>query len=116
PGLFANAWFALQLWNLLPASRMRHAARTAVVLFTLLVVVAPLSQVGKDVRKIREFAADCRVQQANAVRYLVTGDPAALDVGEFELPYPDAAKLKAQLDDPKLRAILPVKVDPSVSG
>ncbi len=116
PGLFANAWFALQLWNLLPASRMRHAARTAVVLFALLVVVAPLSQVVKDVRKIREFAADCRVQQANAVRYLVTGDPAALDVGEFELPYPDAAKLKAQLDDPKLRAILPVKADPSVSG
>jgi hypothetical protein len=111
PGLFGTAWFALQLWGLLPPSRMRAAARTAVVLFSLVVVVAPLTQVGKDFRRIRTFAADCRLQQENAIRYLVTGDPAALDVGEFELPYPDAAKLKAQLDDPRLRKILPVKLD-----
>ncbi len=70
--------------------------------------MAPLSQVGKDFQRIREFAAACRLQQENVIRYLVTGDPAALQVGEFELPYPDAGKLKAQLDDPKLRAILPV--------
>lgn len=116
PGLFGNAWFALQLWGLMPRSQMRVVARTAVVVFSLLVVVAPLGQAGKDFRKIRTFAAESRLQQENAIRYLVTGDPAALDVGEFELPYPDAAKLKAQLDDPRLRRILPVTLEDPVPG
>ncbi len=111
PGLFGNAWFALQLWGLLPRSGLRSAARAAVVVFALVAVGAPLSQVGKDFRRIQTFAAESRLQQENATRYLVTGDPAALDVGERELPYPDAAKLKAQLDDPKLRQILPVKLE-----
>ncbi len=115
PGVFGNAWFALQLWGLLPRSGLRSAARAAVVMFALVVVGAPLSQVGKDFRRIRAFAAESRVQQDNATRYLVTGDPAALQVGERELPYPDAAKLKAQLDDPRLRRILPVKLEASAS-
>lgn len=110
PGVFANAWFAIQLWGLLPApSRLRTVARTAVVLFALLLVYSLLGRVGKDVAKIQQFAVATRIQQENVLRYLASGDPAALDVGEFELPYPDAARLKSLLDDPLLRQTLPVQ-------
>ncbi|MCC7634070.1 hypothetical protein [Stenotrophomonas rhizophila] len=109
PGLFANAWFAIQLWCVVPTpSRMRTAARTAAVAFALLLVGALLGQVSKDMGKIQKFSAACRLQQENVVRYLTSGDPEALKVGEFELPYPDAARLKAQLDDPAIRQALPV--------
>ena len=109
PGLFANAWFAIQLWGLSPAaSQMRTAARTVASAFALLFVGALLGQIPKDIGKIQTFSAACRLQQENVVRYLASGDPKALEVGDFELPYPDAGRLKSQLDDPAIGRALPV--------
>jgi hypothetical protein len=108
PGLFANAWFAIQLWGLLPvASRLRTASRAVAVLFAVLVAYPLLARTGKDVEQMREFTAATRVQQHNVQRYLATGEPSMLQVGEFELPYPDPARLKVYLDDPALRRALP---------
>jgi hypothetical protein len=114
PGLVGNAWFALQLWGLLPSpSPRRIAARSVAVLFALLLVGGTLSQVSKDFRRMKEFNAACRLQQENVVRYLTSGDPKALEVGYFELPYPDATHLKRHLDDPALRRILPATIHAS---
>lgn len=108
PGLFANAWFAIQLWGLLPvASRLRTASRTVAVLFALLVAYPLLGRIGKDVETMREFKSATLVQQENVQRYLATGEPSMLQVGEFELPYPDPVRLKVYLDDPALRRVLP---------
>lgn len=111
PGLVGNAWFALQLWGLLPGrSPRRIALRSVAVLFALLLLGGTLSQVSKDFRRMKEFNAASRLQQENVVRYLTSGDPKALDVGYFELPYPDADQLKRHLDDPAVRRILPAAI------
>jgi len=117
PGVVGNAWFALQLWGLLPTpSPRRIAARSVVVLFALLFAGGSLSQVSKDIKRAKAFKVASELQQANVVRYLASGDPKALEVGDFELPYPDAEQLKRHLDHPDLRRILPAVVREQVSS
>lgn len=112
PGVFANAWFAVQLWGLVPAhSRLRTVTRTAAVLFALLIVYSLLGRISKDVARMQQFVGVARVQQENVLRYLRTGDPRALQVGQYEIPYPDAAGLQGFLDDPVIRRALPVEAD-----
>jgi hypothetical protein len=116
PGVVGNAWFALQLWGLVPVHSIRRTlARVVAVLFGLLLIGGTLSEVSKDFRRINAFTAACRLQQDNVAKYLRTGDPSALNVGEFELPYPDAGQLKRHLDNPALRPILPIarEADPA---
>lgn len=109
PGLFANAWFAIQLWGLASKGpRLRTARRTAVLLFALVVAYPLLGRIGKDVAKLQHFSAAARLQQDNVRRYLAGADLRAPQAGEFELPYPDTNRLKSYLDDPVLRRILPV--------
>lgn len=110
PGLVANAWFALRLFQASPRRPLRAAAALLASGFGGALVG------GLGLRTPGDWAAmvgrhDAAVlQQRNVARYLATRDPAALTVAPFEIPYPVAGRLQGLLDDPTILAMLPPSV------
>jgi hypothetical protein len=126
-GVVANAWFALRALDdrrAAAASAMPQDANTPHRLVVALLVSAPLLAGGALVRQapadlgaLRLHSRLAQVQSGNVRAFVRDGDPARLDVGTFEIPYPDAARLRKLLEQPGLRAALPWNlVDPRTDG
>ena len=65
-------------------------------------------------RDIRTKIAESEEQERRVRAYLRDGDPKVLfDAGPMEIPYPDAARLQAFLDDPTIRSFLPAGFVPA---
>lgn len=107
PGLFANAWFALRLIGWVPRPARLRAAALVVTAGFFVTFLGGLGARTKDDWRAMQGRHDAtELQSRNATRYLNTGDPAALDVAFFELPYPSADRLRSLLDDPTIRSLL----------
>ncbi|AWH52177.1 hypothetical protein C1924_02725 [Stenotrophomonas sp. ESTM1D_MKCIP4_1] len=115
PGLFGNAWFAVQLVRTMarpPAVRV--GAVLVAGLFAVTFTAGMLHRIPADMAMVRERAEFAQIQQRNVLRYLTSNDPSALQVEYQHIPYPNAERLKALLDDPALRGALFVEVVPAV--
>ena len=65
-------------------------------------------------RDIQMKIAESKEQERRVRAYLRDGDPKVLfDAGPMEIPYPDAARLQAFLDDPTIRSFLPAGFVPA---
>lgn len=114
PGLFGNAWFALQLLRtVVRPSAVRTGAALVAAAFAVTFTAGMLRHVPADMATVRKRAELGQIQQRNVLRYLTSNDPSALQVEYQHIPYPDAGRLKALLDDPALRGALFVKVVPA---
>ncbi|WP_147424099.1 hypothetical protein [Xanthomonas campestris] len=112
PGLFANAWFALRMWQVdIGNRRIRWAARIATTAFAGVLLGGLIVRTPLDWGQLVGRSGALALQQQNTLRYLRTGDPEALSVPHFEIPYPRADLLRQMLDDPTLRRILPNEKD-----
>ncbi|HEL4243798.1 TPA: hypothetical protein UM790_001333 [Stenotrophomonas maltophilia] len=114
PGLFGNAWFAIQL---LRTATRPSVVRTGAVLvagaFAITFTGGMLRHMPADMATVRERAALGQIQQRNVLHYLTSNDPSALQVKFQHIPYPNAERLKTLLDDPALRGALFVKAGPA---
>lgn len=114
PGLFGNAWFAVQLVRTLARpSSVRTGAALVAGAFAITFTAGMLRHVPADMAMVRERAEFGQIQQSNVLRYLTSNDPSALQVEYQHIPYPNAERLKALLDDPALRGALFVKIVPA---
>ena len=107
PGLFANAWFALRLVGWMPRPTWLRAAVLVVMAGFVATFLGGLGVRTKDDWRAMQGRHDAtELQSRNAMHYLNTGAPAALDVAFFELPYPNVDRLRTLLDDPTIRSLL----------
>ncbi|WP_313283652.1 hypothetical protein [Stenotrophomonas indicatrix] len=114
PGLFGNAWFALRLWNTEGLKKqLRAGAQLLALAFAGTFLVGMLIRVPMDARAMTARHDAARLQEKNTLLYLTSGDPAALEVNAFEIPYPNASRLRGLLDDPALKNALYVEVVPA---
>ncbi|MEN5267504.1 hypothetical protein ABE502_00810 [Stenotrophomonas sepilia] len=114
PGLFGNAWFALRLWNTENLKKpLRLGAQMLALAFAGTFLIGILIRVPMDTRAMAARHDATRLQEKNVLSYLTSGDPAALEVNAFEIPYPNASRLRSLLDDPALKNALYVEVVPA---
>lgn len=108
PGLIANAWCCLRMANKAGRDWRRVVPVAACVLaFAATFFIGHALRIEKDMTELRGRSTALHIQEANAQRYLASGDPKALDVPFFQLPYPSKDRLKSLLDNGTLRGILP---------
>jgi hypothetical protein len=99
-------------------ARSRGRPRTAVVGLAIVwlsaVAFGVVQAVPKLYREIQTKMAESKEQERRVREYLATGDAKVLlDAGPMEIPYPEAAKLQAFLDDPTIRGFLPAALLPA---
>lgn len=106
-GLVANLWFAMRLlWTptRYPVARLvRTLPLYFLVLFVARGYIATWDQTFNYIAERRDSGL---VHQAHVQAYLSNGLAAELDQPISELPFPDAAILRRDLDDPAVRAML----------
>lgn len=103
PGLFANTWFAISLLKLKGSSIIaRRTLRVAAFIFGVVLFGGWAERSRIDWEAMRGRYEANKAQSANVLRYVVRGDEDALNVGDFQLPYPNAPRLKLLLNDPYL--------------
>lgn len=111
PGLLANAWFAFlflqSAFRAIPRLRARHAAGAAISLaFFACSIGGLILRTPADWQAMQGRHEALRTQAAHVACYLDTRDPRCLDVPFFQIPYPDADRLRGMLDNPALRSVL----------
>ena len=108
PGLVANAWCCLRVANQAGRDwRKAVPVATCVLAFAATFFIGHALRIEKDLTELRGRSVALHIQETNAQRYLASGDPKALDVPFFQLPYPSKSRLKWLLDVATLRGILP---------
>jgi hypothetical protein len=105
-GLVANAWLAARI--VARAQGTRWLLPTGIVAFGYVCAFAGghLSRYDSDKAAMVERHDQTLVQARNVEAYLNDGDPRHLDQPHFQIPYPNAARLKSLLDDPTIRQSL----------
>lgn len=108
-GLTACAWFSLRITELFPRN-LRIQLLTIVVSISFFTTLYKAHRLRKaddfiDMQNRHKMAL---VQIKNVNDYLRTGDSTALQKPAFQIPYPDAVRLKTLLNNPALRSVLPV--------
>jgi hypothetical protein len=90
------------------SARARRCRLAGAALWIVFLGIAYVPVIDKDLRpELTGWRADSRLYEQNVRAYLRTGDPAGL---KGKIPYPSAGGLRALLDDPALRRVLPVSV------
>jgi hypothetical protein len=105
-GLVANAWLAARIvaWT----QGTRWVLPTGIVAFGYVCAFAGghLSRYDSDKAAMVERHEQTLVQTRNVEAYLRDGEARHLDQPHFQIPYPNAARLKSLLDDPTIRQSL----------
>jgi hypothetical protein len=111
--ILVNAAAAFVLGQMPRGPRARRGITAALGLWAAFVVIAYVPVTHKDLRpELRRWRDDSRAYEQSVHAYLASGNPAAL---EGKIPYPDAGRLQAVLDQTAIRRILPSSVaDPAV--
>jgi hypothetical protein len=106
-GTVLNFTAVVYLWTL-----WRGRGRTAITwlagAWLAAVACGVVQAVPRLYRDIQTRIRESEEQERRVRAYLMDGDPKVLfDAGSMEIPYPEAARLQAFLDDPAIRAFLP---------
>lgn len=101
PGLFANTWFAISLFKLKGSSIIaRRTLRIAALMFGIVIFGGWAERSRIDWEAMRGRYEANKAQSANVLRYVVRGDEDALNVGDFQLPYPECAASEVAIERP----------------
>jgi hypothetical protein len=114
-GLYVNLVAALWLapkWRALDQPHALVAVGAAVLALAIGVLTINHGR-AVPLDAVRMRRDDALIQQVKLRAYVTTADAAQLD-GRIlrDLPYPDRERLKALLDDPAIRTVLPPAIDP----
>jgi hypothetical protein len=115
-GVFVNLVSALWLAPRLDALDGRRKIALQALAVAMIPALAMTFNHGRVVGwdAILERRDSARIQEAKLRSYVSTGDNSALGGnGLHDLPYPSVDRLKALLDDPAIRSVLPPNINPS---
>jgi len=112
-GTVLNFTAVVYLWT-----QWRGHSRTAIMWLAAVwlgaVACGVVQAVPRLYADIQTKIAESKEQERRVRAYLADGDPKVLfDAGPMEIPYPDAARLQALLDDPTIRSFLPTGFVPA---
>ncbi|MEP7042431.1 MAG: hypothetical protein ABI843_05180 [Dokdonella sp.] len=110
-GVLVNIWFALRMIGM--ASIGRRSSRRAWIgaaAYLVVVAYAFALRTPLDVRAMVDRSDAMKLQTRNVRAYVSSGDVRHLQQPFFQIPYPDAERLRSLLDNPTIRAMLPASI------
>jgi hypothetical protein len=115
-GLVLN-FFALLVLMLRSAAGVRYRIALVAALWLGLVAFGFDVAANRYREWLESHRSDGAVQEVNVRRYLCTGDASHLrNKRTYDIPYPDAERLKTLLDDPSIRSVLPGTINAANSS
>jgi hypothetical protein len=115
-GLLLNAACAAVLFRHF-SERSISRRRLALAAWLVVVAIGLSVEAPGMLRALAEKRDGSLASEVNTRAYVVTRDYShLLDKPFLHVPYPDSARLKAILDQPTIRAILPANINPENSG
>ena len=115
-GVLINLWFVLRLLAGSPQAAARGRNVLVAGAYCAFVAVALVRRTPADLHAMVERSQATRVQTQNVQAYVASGDVRNLQKPFFQLPYPDAERLRSLLDNPTIRAMLPVSIKATPAG